>query len=58
MNIKFRIKSVCGEDKMYLADDVPVEIRSSIFLLTGCKTLRSSDKLALEVLGFTFTQVM
>lgn len=53
--IEYRIKSIYGVDKWYVAND---RIAGLITKLTSRKTLLESDLEALEGLGFTFKQVI
>lgn len=53
--IEYRIKSVYGKDSRYIVDPV---IAGAVKTLTGKMTLLDADMKALEVLGFTFKQVL
>jgi hypothetical protein len=54
-NIKYYIKHVYGNQNMYIADKTQAQ---AIQNLTNQKTLTTSTMRALEVLGFTFEQVL
>jgi hypothetical protein len=53
--IDFYSKNVYGEWKMYIKDD---EMAAKIEAITKQKTLTEWAKVALENLGFTFTEVI
>ena len=55
MTIEYRIRSVYGEDRMYLVDP---DMAAAIQRLTGCKTVTLGHKKALESMGFKLTQVI
>lgn len=58
--IRFYTKSVYGMPTMYLSRETDAErtVANAIASLTGRKTLATSDMAALEVLGFTFTEMI
>lgn len=55
MTIEYRIRSVYGEDRMYLVDP---DMARAVERLTGCKTVTPCHKKALESMGFELIQVI
>lgn len=55
MEIEVVIKSIYGNDKVYIADKALAE---TITLLTGAKTLSPQHIHALKMLGYTLTVIL
>ena len=55
MTIEYRIRSVYGEDRMYLVDP---DMAEAVQRLTGCKTVTLEHKKAIEIMGFELVQVI
>ena len=55
MTIEYRIRSVYGEDRMYLVDP---DMARAVERLTGCKTVTLGHTKALESMGFELIQVI
>ena len=55
LKIRYRIKSIYGEDRLYVVDK---NMSKNIQDLTGRKTLSHLDMVALTNMGFIFEQVI
>jgi hypothetical protein len=55
MEIKYYVKSVYGNEYMYIKDEV---LAKQIKVLTGRKTVTTEQLQALEVLGFKLIKVL
>ena len=53
--IQYFTRRVYGVSTMYLLND---DVKKAIKLMTGRKTMTQADKTALELLGFTFAEIV